>query len=188
MYLSSLGVAFATHQMALGQIKRSHYLSLGRAGHETLQHGRGGGKGGWGWYLWIGGGGQPPWPIDGQRYVVVGWWCWFCFLFCYGYCLVVSFQPNPHRDCVATTTGHYTSFCRDADRTTWIFYNDKEVGVASPEDVLVSQAFLLFYEIKDWVVQQQQHSICLVQVYRCYIHVCTHTPCVLPHVKYKIQY
>jgi ubiquitin C-terminal hydrolase len=45
--------------------------------------------------------------------------------------------------------GHYTSFCRDADRTTWIFYNDKEVGVASPEDVLVSQGFLLFYEIKD---------------------------------------
>ena len=83
--------------------------------------------------------------------------CWlvvlilFFVLFCYGYCycLVVSFQPNPHRDCVATTTGHYTSFCRDADRTTWIFYNDKEVGVASPEDVLVSQAFLLFYEIKD---------------------------------------
>lgn len=43
--------------------------------------------------------------------------------------------------------GHYTSFCRDADRTTWIFYNDKEVGVASPEDVLASQGFLLFYEI-----------------------------------------
>ena len=47
--------------------------------------------------------------------------------------------------------GHYTSFCRDADRTTWIFYNDKEVGVASPEDVLASQGFLLFYEIKDVV-------------------------------------
>ena len=42
--------------------------------------------------------------------------------------------------------GHYTSFCRDADRNTWLFYNDKEVGVASPDDVRASQAFLLFYE------------------------------------------
>ena len=43
--------------------------------------------------------------------------------------------------------GHYTSFCLDADESTWIFYNDKEVGVASPDDVLASQAFLLFYEL-----------------------------------------
>ena len=43
--------------------------------------------------------------------------------------------------------GHYTSFCLDADRSTWLFYNDKAVGVASPDDVLASQAFLLFYEL-----------------------------------------
>lgn len=44
--------------------------------------------------------------------------------------------------------GHYTSFCLDADRSTWLFYNDKEVGVASPDDVLASQGFLLFYELE----------------------------------------
>ena len=43
--------------------------------------------------------------------------------------------------------GHYTSFCLDADRSTWLFYNDKEVGVASPDDVRASQGFLLFYEL-----------------------------------------
>lgn len=49
----------------------------------------------------------------------------------------------------ATDKGHYTSFCLDADRNTWLFFDDKEVGVASPDDVLASQGFLLFYEQKE---------------------------------------
>ena len=67
------------------------------------------------------------------------------FLFYYNYIFIFFFLSSFFFTIV--DKGHYTSFCRDADRTTWIFYNDKEVGVASPEDVLVSQGFLLFYEI-----------------------------------------
>ena len=31
--------------------------------------------------------------------------------------------------------GHYTAYCRDADRGTWLLFNDVEVSVASAHDV-----------------------------------------------------
>ena len=48
----------------------------------------------------------------------------------------------------AINQGHYSAFCRDSDEETWLLFNDKEVSMAAPEEVLASQAYLLFYERK----------------------------------------
>ena len=48
----------------------------------------------------------------------------------------------------AINQGHYSAFCKDSGSDTWLLFNDKEVSMAAPDEVLASQAYLLFYERK----------------------------------------
>ena len=42
--------------------------------------------------------------------------------------------------------GHYTSFCFNSERQSWLHFNDSRVSVVSAEEVQQQQAYILFYE------------------------------------------
>ena len=48
-----------------------------------------------------------------------------------------------------TGGGHYTAICKNVDGN-WYHYNDSSASRASPDNVVTSAAYVLFYRRKNW--------------------------------------
>lgn len=64
------------------------------------------------------------------------------------YCLVINFNDVTCLSDVCLhsfASGHYTAYCYNTEASSWVHCNDSRVSLCTEQEVLSSQAYILFF-------------------------------------------